>query len=92
LALLAPTCFDDADESADWSLVAFWPTACTVCEPPPASCAEVCFVVFALPAADFAVELLVCVTSPSSPGLKIRTGTLTLLGRFCSDVASELAS
>jgi hypothetical protein len=35
---------------------------------------------------------LVCVTEPSSPGLKIRTGTLTLLACFCSDVASELAS
>jgi hypothetical protein len=48
-------------------------------------------VAFAFPAADFADELLVCVTEPSSPGLWIRTGALTLLARTCFDDADESA-
>ena len=44
-----------------------------------------------LPAADSADELLLCVTEPLFPSLKIRTGMLTLLGWSCVDVASEVA-
>src|SRR6478735_8133785 len=106
LVLLAQHCVESADESADWSLYAFWLASCTTgapppphepqpsfrtTGPPPASCDAFCVVWFLLPAAEMADELLVCSTEPSSPSEPMRTGMLTFFGWSCSDVADESA-
>ena len=44
----------------------------------------------ALPAAEAADELLVCVTAPPSPGLPIRTDTFVFEGATWVEVAEEL--
>ena len=93
MALLAPIWCEVASEVASCVLPAFWSAYCTAEPPlePPADWSADWSVLFLLPAADTADELLTCVTEPSSPDEPMRTGTLTLLGWSCTDVADERA-
>ena len=50
-----------------------------------------CWVEALLTAPETAAELLLCETEPLSPGLKIRTEMLLLLGLVCVEDALELA-
>ena len=55
--------------------------------PPICVCPAFCVTAFELPPVALALDEFVCVTGPSSPGLSIRTTTLTLVGATWVDVA-----
>ena len=101
-SLLACSWTDLASDSASWIVLASWPTACTpeppsqhlsflAGSPPPCCCSTPWPVSARLPAAEPATELFDCSTSPSLPGLWIRTEMLLLLGFSCLDSAFDLA-
>jgi hypothetical protein len=60
--------------------------------PPPWAWSAVCFVTFRLPASAFEEVSFVCVTSPSSPGLRIRTEMFSFDGFSWTVAAAAAAS
>ena len=89
LLLLGLYCSEVAFESAFWPVRAIWPAACSPAPDP--AWVTACWVEALFTAPETAAELLLCETEPLSPGLKIRTSMLLLLGFVCVDDADELA-
>jgi hypothetical protein len=81
------TCVDVASEEAAWLLCAVWPAAC-VPAAAGAACDAACSVAFAFAAAAAALDVLLCVTAPSSPGLSTRTDAFLFVGCTWVDVAT----
>src|SRR4051794_10372574 len=73
---------------ASWAAV--W-SALAAAPPPDWTWLVPCPVRFAFAAPDFALELLLWLTLPLSPGLSTRTEMFSLLGSICVDFAPEVA-
>src|SRR5918994_1098483 len=97
----APYWLESASDFAFCSFFDSWPAACEYeaseqhepsFEPPP-DCVWSTSWSILLPFSDAApaTDSFVCVTSPSSPGLRIRIGTLMFVGSFWVDSASDSA-
>ena len=93
LLLLGFSCFASAEASALWSFSAAWPAICEPSEPlPPCFWSTSWSALFSFAEAASAAEVLLCFTSPLSPGLSTRTEMFWFEGFSWVDSACEEAS